>query len=616
MTDVALLTALAVLFVVVGPLLLIAKGLRLSLIPSLILAGLLVGQLGIIDGELMLELSRLGIAFLVFTFSVQINTERVRTVVSNTEIVAIVQMLVLGALGILFALAVGIALESEALAGVGIDEPLTVEQALFVGIAAALSSSIVGTTLFAKSQTDIVHDSLSSEIDSFNDLLAVFLLLVVSAGTFALDPIAMQLGYGIMLLAAAIIVNRYLFGIVERLAGGSDEAMLISIVALLIVFLAAAEFLETSIVVGAFAAGIAVRDNPVEYSEVFNGVTSIQEFFVAIFFATVGALVTLPSPITVVSDPSAALVPFVPIGLVSDPLATLAPFVPVATVALGLVILTVVIKPIVTAALLVYTGYDRRSATVTGLDLDHVGEFSVIVAIEALVLGLLIEPVFEAIILAAAVSMILSNVTHTYDEEIYGVMVNRGWLGEPYHDVDDWNSVPEDISDHVVVVGYGRQGRRLVEFCEEFDQPYVVIENNPQALPDLRAECDAYVFGDAIEPETAAVANLESAELVISTAESKPLTEYFLSFTDTVDVIVRTNELPMAAELIDRGATYVIVPDLLAADQLADSLGALLNGEYDPDELRTESMRALDVDRVPPRSSSAESTSDTREFGG
>ncbi|MCL9817990.1 hypothetical protein [Natronocalculus amylovorans] len=104
---------------------------------------------------------------------------------------------------------------------------------------------------------------------------------------------------------------------------------------------------------------------------------------------------------------------------------------------------------------------------ITGLDLDHVGEFSVIVAIEALVLGLLIGPIFEAMILAAAVSMILSNFTHVYDEEIYRAMVRRDWLGRPYHDVDDWNSVPDDISDHVVIVGYGRQGRRLVKFCEK-----------------------------------------------------------------------------------------------------------------------------------------------------
>lgn len=587
MTEVALLTALAIIFVVAGPLLLIGKSLRLSIVPSLIVAGLFVGQLDLIDGELMLELARLGIAFLVFTISVQLHSERVRTVVSDTEVVAIVQALILGVLGILFALLVGLGLEFGFFGDTGIEEGVGLEQALFVGIAAALSSTIVGTALFTKPKTDIVHDHLSSEIDSFNNFLAVFLLLVVSAGIFALEPVATQLGYGVMLLATAIIINRYLFGILERLAGGSDESMLVGIVALLILFLAAAEFLETSIVVGAFAAGFAVRDNPVEYSEVFNGLTSIREFFVAIFFATVGALVALPAPTAVASEPSA----------------TLAPFVPVATIALGLVFLTVVVKPIVTVALLVYSGYDRRSATLTGLELDHVGEFSIIVAIEALVLGLLINPVFEAIILAAAVSMILSNFTHIYDEQIYQLMVDRGWLGQPYHKMDDWKSVPDDIADHVVIVGYGRQGRRLVDFCEGIDQPYVVIENNPDVLAELKSKCDAYVFGDAIETETADVANLSDARLIISTAESSPLTDYFLSFSDTVDVIVRTRELPMAAELLEQGATYVIVPDLLAADRLANKLEALLNGEYDFDEFRKESIRKVETKRRRRRSS-------------
>jgi len=590
MTEVALLTALAVLFVIAGPLLVIAKAARLSVIPALILTGLLVGQLNLIDETVMLELARLGIAFLVFTFSVQIHTERVRTVVSDTEIVSIVQALVVGGLGVGFALVVGFAIEINVLDGGELAEPLTIEQALFVGIAAALSSTIVGTALFTAPKSDIVHDYLSQEIDSFNDLLAVFILLVVSAGTFALDPVATQIGYGVMLLAAAIIINRYLFDVIERLAEGSDESMLIGIVALLIVFLAAAEFLETSIVVGAFAAGIAVKDNPVEYSEVFNGLTSIREFFVALFFAAVGMLVTLPSLSALAADPSA----------------TLAPFVPIAMLALGLVVLTVIIKPIVTVALLVYSGYDRRSAMITGLDMDHVGEFSVIVSIEALVLGLLIGPVFEAIILAAAVSMILSNLTHTYDEQIYQYLVNRGWLGQPYHDVDDWNTVPEDISDHIVIVGYGRQGRRIVEFCEDCGIEYVVIENNPQVLDDLRADCAAYVFGDTIEAETVGVSNLEDARLVISTAESTPLTEYLLSFAERVDIIVRTRELPMAAELIERGAAYVIVPDLLAADQLADDLEALLDGTYDSETFRAESMRELDPDRAPPQPSTAD----------
>ncbi|QZA88018.1 hypothetical protein K0C01_09455 [Salinarchaeum sp. IM2453] len=52
---------------------------------------------------------------------------------------------------------------------------------------------------------------------------------------------------------------------------------------------------------------------------------------------------------------------------------------------------------------------------------------------------------------------------------------------------------------------------QLAELCERQGQDYVVIKNNPQALPDLRADCDAYVFSDVMETETATVSNLEES---------------------------------------------------------------------------------------------------------
>lgn len=531
-----LLTALAVIFILAGPVLLVANRLHVSAIPALLVAGLIAGLF--IDEQLTLELARLGIALLVFTFSVKIHTESIRTVVSDSEIVAIVQAIVVGVLGIGLAILLG----------------LDVTQGVYVGIAAALSSTIIGTTLFQSPYRDIVRERLSASIHSVQDYLAVFVLIVLGAGTVAADPIAMEIGYGVLLLALAIVVNRYFFGWIRQLSGGSDESMLVGVVALLIGFLALAEFVELSIVVGAFAAGIAVRDDPVVYSEVLNGLASIKDFFAAIFFVTVGALVTIPS------------------GQMLLVVATL-------------VILVGVIKPAVIVALLVYKGYERRSATLTGLDLDHVGEFGIIVAIEAFVLGILLESVFEAIILAAAISMVISSITRYYDEQIYRALVRYGLLGRPYHRVDDWNTVPDDLADHIVIVGYGRQGHRLVQFCEEHDQPYVVIENNPALLDELRSECDAYVFGDVIERDTCSAANLSEAKLVISTAVTRPVTDHLLSFSDSVDVIVRTNDVIEAPALIDRGAIYVSVADLLAADKLRTDLKALVEGEYERGQL-------------------------------
>ena len=554
-----LLTALAVIFIVAGPFVLLANRLQLSAVPALIVSGLIAGLF--IEEDLELALARLGIALLVFTFAVKIHTESVRTVVTDPEIVSITQAVIVGALGFAGGVLVG----------------LTPEQSLYVGIAAALSSTIVGTALFQSPRKDLVRDRLSASINSVQDLLAIFVLLILGAGAFAADPIATQLGYGVMLLVAAVVVNRYCFDWIARLAKGSDESMLIGIIALLIVFLAIAEYVGISIVVGAFAAGIAIRDDPVAYSNVLNGLESVKDFFAAIFFVTVGALVTIPT--------LEALV-----------------------VALLLFVLTALVKPAIIIALLILNGYDRRSATLVGFDLDHVGELGIIVAIEALVLGILATTVFDGIILAAAVTMILSSFTWYYDEELYRFLVSHGLLGRARHTVDDWNTVPADLEDHVVIVGYGRQGRRLVTFCEEVDHPYVVVENDPALLDDLRADCTHYVLGDAIEAETWQAARLTDARLVVSTVTTKPLTDHLLSFTDAVDVIVRTEDVTAAPAYIDRGAVYVSIADLLAADHLAEQIEALIDGRYDPAQLRERSERELEIHSEPARPSTGEST--------
>ena len=545
-----LLTVLSIIFVIAGPFLLLANVLRLPTAPVLIIAGLVAGRF--IDPELKLEIARLGIALLVFTFAVRIQTKDVETAIADTEVVALGQIAVLGAAGF----ATGLLLSFPP------------EQAVYIGVAAAISSSIAGSTLFLLGTQKFVHDQLSESIHSIQDFAGLFLLLVVTAGTFELDPIANQLGYGVMLLLLAVVINRYLFELIGRLSGGAEESMLIGTVALLLLFLGAAEFVGISIVVGAFAAGVAVNYDPVKYSDVINGLDSINDFFVAIFFITVGALVAVPD-------------------------------VEVVVMTVSLVLLVGVLKPALTIALLMYKGYERRTATLTGFNIDQVGEFALIIAIEALFLGILLPSIFDAIILAAAITLITSSITRYYDEEIYNALASYGLLGRHGKSVERWSHVPEDISDHIVIVGYGRHGRRLIDTCEEYDQPYVVIESNPALIDELEANCQAYVFGDVIEPKTMMKARLTDSRLVISTSDSRPVNEYLVSFTDQVDVIVRTKNRASARAFLDRGALYVSVSDLLAADRLEAQFEELFQDDFDRTQFRDEQRDIRGS--VPPR---------------
>jgi len=548
-----LLSTVAILFIVAGPFLLLANRYDLPAVPLLIVAGIVAGF--VVEEESALELAQFGIALLVFTFGVRIQLSSIETVLKDSEFAALGQIFVVGSLGVGFGVLLGV----------------TPSEAVYLGVAAALSSTFVGTALLqTEIRQNLVRGRLAQSIHFVQDLVAVGFVLVVGAGVFEADPIAQQLGYGLVLVVAALLVNRYLFDVVGRLAGGSDELMIVGAVSLLVVFIGAATLADVSIVVGAFAAGLAVRHDPGRYLGLFNGLESVKDFFLAVFFVTVGALV---------------VVPFVELG-VADSVEKLA-------LVAGLVLLTVVVKPMVTAAILIYQGYGPRTAVLTGFSTDQVSEFALIIAIEALILGLLTQAVFDVIILAAAVTMVTSSLSQRYSEELYWALADRGVVPERHGKVDRLSDVPDGLSDHVIIVGYGRKGRRLVETCEELGQPYVVIENDPAVRDALRVGCEAYVFGDAMEPYIWEKANVGEARLIFSMTSSEVISWRLLEFGFDAPLVLRSQNERTALEFLDAGATYVVVPDLLASEELIKLIESLLAGERSAEELRSDGMTEL-----------------------
>ncbi len=550
-----LLTTVAILFIVAGPFLVVADRYELPAVPLLIVAGLVVGRL-VDEQALLLELAQYGVALLVFAFGVGIQLDEIRTVLADSEIAAIGQILVVGTLGTTIGILLGV--------------PPT--EAAFLGIAAALSSTIVGNALLqSEIRSNLVQGRLAESINFVQDLIAIGIVLVVGAGVLEADPIATQLGYGVMLLAAAVIVNRYLFSLIGRLAGGSDELMITGTVSLLVIFLGLAELADVSIVVGAFAAGIAVRHEPGEYLGLFTGLASIKDFFIAIFFITIGALVVLP---------------FLETGPAES--------IEKLALAAVLILLVSVVKPAVTIAILMAKGYEPRTATLTSANTDQISEFALIIAIEALILGLLTETVFDAIILAAAATMIISSLTQRHDEAIYRWLSAKGIVTPNHEKINDLSDMPESLTDHVVIVGYGRYGSDLVDRCEELETPYVVVENDPARRESVTVDCDAYVFGDAMEAYTWEKARVDEAQLVVSTAPTEAVSWQLLGFEFDTDLVLRANDESLALELLDDGATYVIVSDLLAGEQLIHRINGLFEGDLTIEDLRAGAVCDLE----------------------
>ncbi|GAB7020200.1 cation:proton antiporter domain-containing protein [Halostagnicola bangensis] len=542
-----LITALAVLFVTAGAFLLVANHFSLSPVPFYILAGLVAGTF--LDQPELIELAQWGIAFLVFVFGFTVDFKSLQAVIRDSEAAAVTQLIVVAPVAFAVATVYG----------------FDTQNAVYFSVAATLSSTIVGAGLLEHEIRDnLVHGRLASSVHFFDDLLAIGLILILSAETYTTTLVTSQIGFGVLFLIAALLVYRHVFPLLVRLSGDSDELIMMGSISILIGFLAAAELAEISIVVGAFAAGISIRSGDASTIGVRNGIESIKDFFVAIFFVTVGALVEVPD-------------------------------LEVLLVAVTLTALVLFVNPLVIMLSFVYEGYDARTAFLSSSTLNQVSELSLVIAIQATFAGSISDTLFEAIILAAAVTMILTSVASRHEETVYRTFVEDFFAGHLTRKIDERSYVGDDLEGHVVIIGYGRQGRRVVETCEQLDQEYVVIENDPVLWDDLRAECQNYVLGDAMSTYPLEKAHIHDASLLMSTVAHRPVSERILSLETDTDIILRANTSATARELLQNGAEYVSVPNVLASDQLTEIVERSLSDEYTKGDLRDGHLETLDT---------------------
>ena len=541
MTD--LVITLSIVFVTAGILLLIGNRLNIPVVPLYIIAGVLAGQF--IADETLIDLALWGIAFLVFVFGIRVNLDDLRLVLQDGEGAAATRIAVVAPI----ALTVGYGLGGL----FGVEAQL--RNAIYFGAAATLCSTLVGGHVRPEeTQQEITYGRLASAVHFFDDVVAIGVVLVLSAETLTdAQLVTSNLGFGVIFVLAGLFIYRHGFPLLLRAADGDEELVLMGSISLLIGFVAAAELAGVSIVVGAFAAGLAVRKEGSDTLGVRNGIRSITDFFAAIFFVTVGALVAVPT-------------------------------VEVLVLAGVLIVLVAALNPLIHTFAFIFEGYDGRTAFLAGFSLNQVSEFALVIAIQAWLLGTIADTVFDGIILAAAVTMIFAAFTNQYKNRIYDVLF-APLLGNRTGYIDRHSDVTDGITDHIVVLGYGSHGRQIVEELKSLGCQCVVVENDPARREDLQISCENYVFGDVMADYPMEVAELSDARLVVSTIDHQPVSESLLDRDFTGDLILKSDSSREASSFLDAGATFVAVADVLASDQLVETIERAVDTETERDSL-------------------------------
>ncbi len=523
-----LISTLTAIFVAASVTLLIFDRFDHPAIPAYIIAGLSVGYF--IDTQSLLDLAQIGIAFLVFIFGLKFDPKRLKDEAKTSLNATTAQILFTS----LIAYSASYALSYSSF-----------DSAVFA-IAAGLSSSLIGLELAEKEiQFELLHGRIAESMHMIQDIVGLLILGVIFASS--IENAAFSLGITVGMMAFALVLREFAFDFIAEQADFSSELMMLSGLTALVGFISLTQFFEIPMAIGAFAAGLTAAKFP-HNMELLDTMGSIKDFFSAVFFVALGALVTLPS-------------------------------LNILGLAALLVFFTSFVNPYASYKALRLQGYDARTSMLSSFPLDQISEITLIIAIQASILGLLSDGMFQAVLLAAVVSMMISSYTKKYEEELYQLLKPEKKAGKPL-----------DLEDHVIIVGHHIQGKRILEHLQQEGVKVAVIDNDPEKVSEVREKNIPAIYGDIMDQKTWIEANYTEAKLVVSTVPSRKVSEKILSLERPDDKIVRASDPWEAVEHMENGALHAVVPDIAASELLIDHIEGIAHNENYREELRRKSL--------------------------
>jgi CPA2 family monovalent cation:H+ antiporter-2 len=292
----------------------------------------------------------------------------------------------------------------------------------------------------------------------------------------------------------------------------------------------ASELFGVSFALGAFFAGMMMRESELSHRAAEQSLP-LRDAFAVLFFVSVGML-------------------FDPRILVDEPGKLLAVL---AIVMIG--------SPLIAMALVVAFRYPLNTALTVGASLSQIGEFSFILAGLGIALGLLPGEGRSLIVAAAILSIAVNPLLFAAMRPLHGWIRERSPLARRLErSGDPLAELPMDTSERflsgqVVLIGYGRVGRRIAQALADHRIPFVVAEQNRERVEQLRKQAIPAVSGDASDPAVLIQAHIARAGmLVIATPDTvtvRRMAEIARTLNPAIEIVVRTHDEEEARLLAD-----------------------------------------------------------------
>ena len=544
----------------------IAAGLGLALIlgficarvklPALVgylLAGVIIGPYTpgfVADTAIASQLAEIGVMLLMFGVGLHFSLDDLLSVRKIALPGAVVQMVVATLMGMAMASWWGWAIGPALVLGISLSVASTV-----VLLRALESLGILGSITGRIAVGWLVVEDLA--------MVLVLVLLPPLAGFLGGSPpdsggaesVGTALGLTLLrvggFVALMLLVGRKLFPwlLWQVTRTGSRELFTLCVVAAALgIAFASAELFGVSFALGAFFAGMVLRESEFSHRAAEESLP-LRDAFAVLFCVSVGML-------------------FDPYVLIKEPVHVL-----------GVVAIIVVGKSLAAVALVLLMRYPLHTALTISASLAQIGEFSFILVGLGAQLGLMPDEGHSLVLAGALISIALNPLLFKAIEPLRQLLREHSLLVRRLEARDDplaelpRSTEAKYLSRQVVLVGYGRVGRRIAQALKAAGQPFVVADQNRELVEALRAKGVAAVVGNAGDPEVLIQAHIAQARmLVIATQDTLSLhqmIETARTLNPEIQIVVRSHNEDEAERMKAAGVGTVFLGEAELAHAMA-----------------------------------------------
>lgn len=416
---------------------------------------------------------------------------------------------------------------------------LSWKQAVFAGFLVSLSSTAVVLKIMqSRGEIGTHHGQTILAVLIFQDIIIVPMMLmlpfIAGSGGDLVNSLLIFLAKAVLTIGFTYIAAKYVmpWALYHIAKTQSRELFMISIIMVAFAVAWGTSELGLSLALGAFIAGLIISES--EYSEqAFGNIIPFRDVFTSFFFVSIGMLLNLEY----VYD-NLLLVVVLTVGLVS-------------------------LKTLVAGFAAFLLGFPFRTTVIVALSLSQIGEFSFILSRIGMDYNLFSAENYQAFLAVAVITMSLTPFIIQLAPRFGHLLLRLPMPAKVRHGLRNIpEPVHEQMTNHMVIIGYGINGRNVAKAAKFADIPHAIIELNPDTVKDEQAKGEIIYYGDATQDAVLHQADIDTATVLVvtlpHTGDVKRITDNARSLNPNLHIIIRTRYVGEMKQFYDLGADEVI----------------------------------------------------------